>query len=76
MRRSRWPLAWFFFRRRRGESHTEIEQALAAQNLKVLAWRDVPTRPEILGEIALSTMPVIRHVLITADDLTHAETAS
>ena len=30
----------------------------------MLAWRDVPTRPEILGEIALSTMPVIRQVLV------------
>jgi len=50
------------------ESHTEIEQALADQSLTVLAWRDVPTRPEILGEIALSTLPVIRHVLITTSD--------
>ncbi|MBV8630273.1 MAG: glutamate synthase large subunit, partial [Silvibacterium sp.] len=57
-----------FFPSGDAESHTEIEQALAAQNLTVLAWRDVPTRPEILGEIALSTLPVIRHVLITSDD--------
>jgi glutamate synthase domain-containing protein 2/glutamate synthase domain-containing protein 1/glutamate synthase domain-containing protein 3 len=57
-----------FFPSDAAESHTEIEQALAAQNLTVLAWRDVPTRPEILGEIALSTLPVIRHVLITSDD--------
>ena len=53
------------------ESHEELEQALAAQNCDVLAWRDVPTRPEILGEIALSTMPVIRHVLITSKDPDH-----
>src|ERR1700756_293981 len=57
-----------FFPSGDAESHTEIEQALAAQNLTVLAWRDVPTRPEILGEIALSTRPVIRHILITGDD--------
>jgi glutamate synthase domain-containing protein 2/glutamate synthase domain-containing protein 1/glutamate synthase domain-containing protein 3 len=57
-----------FFPSGDAESHTEIEQALAAENLTVLAWRDVPTRPEILGEIALSTLPVIRHVLITSDD--------
>jgi glutamate synthase (ferredoxin) len=56
-----------------GESHAELEHALAAQNLRVLAWRSVPTRPEILGEIALSTMPVIRQVLITADDLTRED---
>src|ERR1700739_3186894 len=57
-----------------GESHAELEHALAAQNLTVLAWRSVPTRPEILGEIALSTMPVIRQVLVTADDLTREDT--
>jgi glutamate synthase (ferredoxin) len=44
-----------------------LEQCLVSQQLRVLVWRDVPTRPEILGEIALSTMPCIRQVLI-ADD--------
>src|SRR5277367_4678209 len=53
------------------ESHAELEHALARQNCEVIAWRDVPTRPEILGEIALSTMPVIRHVLITSKDSDH-----
>jgi glutamate synthase domain-containing protein 2/glutamate synthase domain-containing protein 1/glutamate synthase domain-containing protein 3 len=45
-----------------------LEQALAAQKLSVLAWRVVPTREEVLGEIALSSIPVIRQVLVTADD--------
>src|SRR5271156_6115410 len=45
-----------------------LEQALAAQKLQVLAWRVVPTREEILGEIALSSIPVIRQVLVTASD--------
>ncbi len=53
------------------EDHTELEQALAAQGCRVLVWRDVPTRPEVLGEIALSTMPVIRQVLITSDNAEH-----
>src|SRR5277367_5696958 len=57
-----------FFPPEAAESHTEFEQALAAQNLTVLAWREVPTCPEILGEIALSTLPIIRHVLITTAD--------
>ena len=57
-----------FFPPHTTESHVEFEQALADRSLKVLAWRDVPTRPEILGEIALSTLPVIRHVLITTQD--------
>ncbi len=41
-----------------------LEVCLEAQGLKVLTWRDVPTRVECLGEIALSTMPKIRQVLI------------
>lgn len=62
-----------FYPQRAVESHAELEQALAARKLEVLAWREVPTRPEILGEIALSTMPVIRHVLITSDDSENLE---
>jgi glutamate synthase (NADPH/NADH) large chain len=47
-----------------------VESALAAQELRVLGWRDVPTRPEILGEIARGTMPRIRQVLVV-DDAQH-----
>ncbi len=43
-----------------------LERALAAQNLDLLGWRVVPTREDILGEIALSSIPVIRQVLVTA----------
>jgi len=43
----------------------ELESAVVAQGFRVLGWRTVPTRPEILGEIALSTLPVIRQVLLT-----------
>ncbi|MGI4756016.1 MAG: glutamate synthase-related protein [Janthinobacterium lividum] len=42
-----------------------LELCLREQGLTVLAWREVPVRPEVLGEIALSTMPVIRHVLVS-----------
>src|SRR5215813_2881404 len=60
-----------FFPSDAAESHAELEDALARQNCEVLAWRDVPTHPEILGEIALSTMPVIRHVLISSKNADH-----
>ena len=50
------------------DSRAEIESALAAQDMEVLAWRAVPTRPEVLGEIANSSRPEIWHVLITAAD--------
>ncbi len=54
-----------FFPTRADESHSSLEDALAHQGFEVLAWRSVPTRPEILGRIARSTMPVIRQVLAT-----------
>ena len=45
-----------------------LTRCLASVDLEVLAWRDVPTRVEVLGEIALSAMPKIRQVLV-ADKL-------
>ncbi|HEY5381331.1 MAG TPA: glutamate synthase-related protein [Acidobacteriaceae bacterium] len=48
-----------------------LESSLQAQELRVLGWREVPIRPEILGEIARGTMPRIRQVLV-ADDAQHA----
>ncbi|WP_263372457.1 glutamate synthase-related protein [Granulicella cerasi] len=41
-----------------------VDSCLRSQELEVLCWREVPIRPEALGEIALSTMPVIRQVLV------------
>ena len=41
-----------------------IERCLVSHDLKVLKWRDVPIHIEFLGEIALSTMPKIRQVLV------------
>jgi glutamate synthase domain-containing protein 2/glutamate synthase domain-containing protein 1/glutamate synthase domain-containing protein 3 len=43
----------------------ELEQAVTAQGFSILGWREVPTKPEILGEIAASTLPIIRQVLLT-----------
>ena len=49
-----------------GETRAEavLTRCLASVDLEVLAWRDVPTRVEVLGEIALSAMPKIRQVLV------------
>ena len=41
-----------------------LERCLKAQDLAVLGWRDVPVETEYLGEMALSTMPKIRQVLV------------
>ncbi len=45
-----------------------LSRCLASHDLEILAWRDVPTVPSALGEIALGAMPRIRQVLI-ADKL-------
>jgi glutamate synthase (NADPH/NADH) large chain len=62
-----------FFARDAHESHYNLEDALAHQGFDVLTWRDVPTRPDVLGQIALSTMPVIRHVLLTTGNAANME---
>jgi glutamate synthase (NADPH/NADH) large chain len=41
-----------------------MEECLESQELRAVTWRDVPIRTEILGTIALSTMPKIRQVLV------------
>ncbi|QMV20173.1 glutamate synthase large subunit [Granulicella sp. 5B5] len=50
----------------KGEARAEevMNRAIASQGLKVLGWREVPVRPGVLGEIALSTMPVIKQILV------------
>jgi glutamate synthase (NADPH/NADH) large chain len=45
-----------------------LERCLFSQDLKVLAWRDVPVRTEFLGEMALATMPKVRQVLVVDAD--------
>ncbi len=48
-------------------NETALAACVAAQQLRVLGWRTVPTDPATLGEIALGSMPVIRHLLVTDD---------
>ena len=63
-----------------GEQRAEaiLERALQANGTRVLGWRDVPVRTGVLGEIALSTMPAIRQVLVAdaADDSSSADNSS
>ncbi len=49
-------------------SVAQLEDCFRDHNLQVLGWREVPTRNEVLGEIALATLPVIRQVLLTSQD--------
>jgi glutamate synthase (ferredoxin) len=48
-----------------------LERCLLSHDFEVRCWRDVPVRTEFLGEMALSTMPKIRQVLVV--DAAHAE---
>jgi glutamate synthase (NADPH/NADH) large chain len=43
-----------------------LTRCLESNDMKVLCWRDVPTCTDCLGEIALSTMPKIRQVLVAS----------
>lgn len=42
----------------------EIERIAAQEGLAVLTWRDVPTRPEIVGPSARATMPYLSQVVL------------
>ncbi len=48
------------------ETRQLLESAVQAQGLQVLAWRDTPVRPEILGKAALKSMPTIRQLAVSA----------
>ncbi|HUG43482.1 MAG TPA: glutamate synthase large subunit, partial [Acidobacteriota bacterium] len=39
-------------------------EILAVRNLEVVDWRTVPTRPEVLGAIAASSLPEILHLVV------------
>ncbi|MEK7681222.1 MAG: glutamate synthase subunit alpha, partial [Chloroflexota bacterium] len=47
----------------------QIVEQVAAQNaLRLLAWRDVPIDPSVLGAQALATQPVVRQALLGRPD--------
>ena len=45
-----------------------FEDIAKQENLKVLGWREVPTNPNVLGDLARDAMPVIRQVFVSAPD--------
>ena len=48
------------------ESRRIIEEEILNETLSVVGWREVPTNPDVLGEIALSSMPRIEQIFINA----------
>jgi len=45
-----------------------FEDIAKQENLKVLGWREVPTNPSVLGDLARDAMPIIRQVFVSAPD--------
>ena len=44
-----------------------FENLAAEENLSVLGWREVPTNPEVLGDLARAAMPKIIQVFVTGE---------
>jgi len=57
----------------RDRAERVVEEAITGRGLRLIGWRDVPVNPSALGEKALKTMPVIRHVLTARPDVIPAE---
>ncbi len=43
-----------------------VETILRGTGLEVLTWREVPTRPDLVGPMARAVMPVMRQVVVTS----------
>lgn len=43
-----------------------VEEELQNETLSIVGWREVPVNQEVLGEIALSSMPRIEQIFINA----------
>jgi glutamate synthase (ferredoxin) len=50
----------------RADARSYVETVIQAQNLKVLGWREVPVRPDVLGIQARENQPYIEQVLVTS----------
>ena len=57
----------------RKECDTLLEQAVAHCGLKLIGWRDVPVKPDCLGEIALSAEPTVKQIFIDGGALKDQE---
>ncbi|MEY4741628.1 MAG: Ferredoxin-dependent glutamate synthase 1, partial [Actinomycetota bacterium] len=45
-----------------------FDNLAAEENLTVLGWRDVPTDPSVLGDLAREAMPAIKQVFVGSND--------
>lgn len=54
----------------RAEVKDGIAKLAASEGLTILGWREVPTRPEVIGSLAREAMPAIEQLFITKLGLT------
>ncbi len=52
----------------RGATVEGVARIVAEEGLEVLAWRDVPHDPSIIGPSALASMPALSHLVVAAPD--------
>ena len=50
------------------ESKQYVENIVAAENLKVLGWREVPVKPEVLGQQARDNQPHIEQIVVSSTE--------
>ncbi|OGX29332.1 MAG: glutamate synthase subunit alpha [Omnitrophica WOR_2 bacterium RIFCSPHIGHO2_02_FULL_67_20] len=50
--------------RARTAAQRQVERTVSTCALTLIGWREVPVDPSVLGEEALETQPVIRHLLV------------
>ncbi|HKE69218.1 MAG TPA: glutamate synthase central domain-containing protein, partial [Nocardioidaceae bacterium] len=48
------------------KARAEIETLAGEERLRVLGWRDVPVRPELLGATSRASMPTFAHLFVAA----------
>ena len=54
---------------RRARAIELVEGILADEGVSVLGWRDVPANPDLLGDLALDSMPHISQLFVSCGDL-------
>ena len=53
----------------RADAKAHIEEIVNKYNIKILGWRAVPVRPEVLGRQARENQPYVEQILVTSPDL-------
>ncbi|NCR35610.1 MAG: glutamate synthase large subunit [Microcystis aeruginosa S11-01] len=53
----------------RAEAKAHIEEIVNKYNIKILGWRAVPVRPQVLGRQARENQPFVEQILVTSPDL-------